>query len=215
MHDDDRLQHAEPQGASARLSLRRLRSPLAGPFSFELGPGECIAITGASGSGKSLLLRMIADLDVSEGEVVLDGRARAAMPAPQWRRSVTYVPAEAGWWADTVAEHFERPQLGPAKALMGRLGLADALIESPVARLSTGERQRIALIRALVLDPPVLLLDEPTGALDPASVERVEALLRERLAAGGSIVMVTHDAGLAARLGSVRYRMSDRKLAPA
>ena len=85
----------------------------------------------------------------------------------------------------------------------------------PVARLSTGEKQRLALIRAFVLSPPVLLLDEPTGPLDPASVERVEALLRERLAAGLILLMVTHDPAQAGRLGARHLRMEEGRLAPA
>ncbi len=167
---------------------------------------------GPSGSGKSLFLRMIADLDVNEGQVALDGRARADFPAPLWRRAVSYVPAEAGWWADDVRAHFPADELGEATALASRLGLAATLIDSPVARLSTGERQRLALVRALVKEPPVLLLDEPTGALDPASVAAVEALLRERLAAGRSVILVTHDLALGGRLGTRRYEMSQGRL---
>src|ERR1700693_6240808 len=88
------------------LLVKQLRSEFAGPFELNLGIGACAAITGPSGSGKSLFLRMIADLDPNEGEVWLNERERAAMPAPEWRRQVTYVSAESGWWADTVIEHF-------------------------------------------------------------------------------------------------------------
>ncbi|PIK71519.1 hypothetical protein CS379_18905, partial [Methylobacterium frigidaeris] len=77
-----------------------------GPFDLALAPGEACAVTGPSGAGKSVLLRMIADLDPSEGRVSLDGIDREAMPAPLWRRQVTYLAAEPGWWAETVAEHF-------------------------------------------------------------------------------------------------------------
>jgi len=70
--------------------------------SFELQDGECIALQGPSGVGKSLLLRAIADLDPNEGTLKLDGTLREAVPAPLWRRQVTYVAAEPGWWADTV-----------------------------------------------------------------------------------------------------------------
>src|ERR1700736_829082 len=88
------------------LLVKDLRSAFAGPFELNLGTGACAAITGPSGSGKSLFLRMIADLDPNEGEAWLGERERAAMPAPEWRRQVTYVAAESGWWADTVIEHF-------------------------------------------------------------------------------------------------------------
>jgi ABC-type iron transport system FetAB ATPase subunit len=96
-----------------------------------------------------------------------------------------------------------------------RLALAPALLDAPVLQLSTGERQRMALIRALALASPVLLLDEATGALDEDSTLLVEAVLRERLAAGVAVVMVTHSAAQAARLGSRHLRMEDRRLVAA
>ena len=196
--------------SAERLRLVALRSQLAGPFDLTVAAGECIAITGASGSGKSLFLRMIADLDPCSGEVFLDGHPRSGMTAPVWRRQVVYNPADPGWWADDVATHF--PDLSKASVVAGRLALAPALLEGPVLRLSTGERQRLGLIRALLPDPPVLLLDEPTGALDTDNAALVETLLRERLAVGTSILMVTHSEAQAERLGNRRFRMSDRRL---
>jgi ABC-type iron transport system FetAB ATPase subunit len=196
----------------ARLSLRDLKSPLAGPFSLRLDAGQCAAVTGESGAGKSLLLRMIADLDVNEGEAELDGQARESFAPPQWRRRVAYVAAEAGWWSDTVKDHFAKDALPAARDQAQRLGLSAELLDGPVARLSTGERQRLALIRALLLEPPVLLLDEPTGALDAASTGKVEAVVREAMARGTAVVMVTHDLALAGRIASARYVMADRKL---
>ncbi|MBO0710445.1 MAG: ATP-binding cassette domain-containing protein, partial [Acetobacteraceae bacterium] len=76
-----------------RLRLAGLRSHLAGPFDLAVQPGECVAITGPSGSGKSLFLRMIADLDPNDGEAWLDGRARGSFAAPAWRRRVLYSAA--------------------------------------------------------------------------------------------------------------------------
>lgn len=200
---------------SVRLSLRALQSPLAGPFNLDLAPGACAAITGPSGSGKSLFLRMAADLDPNTGEVWLDQRERAAFTPPQWRSQAAYVAAEAGWWAPAVCEHFPADRMDMARELAGQLGLAAELLDAAVARLSTGEKQRLALARALLGDPPVLLLDEPTGALDQASVERVEQVIRARMADGVAVVMVTHDEALARRLGEQRYHMNERKLSAA
>jgi ABC-type iron transport system FetAB ATPase subunit len=189
------------------LLVKGLRSEFAGPFELNLGAGACAAITGPSGSGKSLFLRMIADLDRNQGQVWLNGRERASVSAPQWRRQATYVSAESGWWADVVIEHFAATSRSEVLALAARLGLRADLLDAPVAQLSTGEKQRLSLVRALLQSPPVLLLDEPTGPLDEESVVRVEALLKERMASGTSILLVTHDPNQAERLGDQRYRM--------
>ena len=194
------------------LLVKQLRSAFAGPFELNLDAGACAAITGPSGSGKSLFLRMIADLDPNEGEVWLNGQARASMPAPEWRRQATYVSAESGWWADTVIEHFAASRRTEAANMSARLGLRADILEAPVAQLSTGEKQRLSLIRALLPNPLMLLLDEPTGPLDEESVAKVEALLRERLAAGASILLVTHDPSQAERLGGQHYRMAAGRL---
>ena len=196
-----------------RLRLEGLRSALAGPFDLVVAAGECVAVTGSSGSGKSLLLRLIADLDPGEGDAFLDGRARSTFTAPAWRRRVAYAAAEPGWWAERVEAHFT--DLVRAKALAAALGLPPALLDGPVLRLSTGERQRLALVRTLETEPPVLLLDEPTAALDAESVGRTEHLLRARLAAGTALMLVTHDTALAARVGDRRFVMRERRLVPA
>ncbi len=185
------------------LSVRDLRR-LHLAASFELGAGECVVLRGASGSGKTQLLRAIADLDPNEGAVLLDGTPRGDVPAPAWRRLVAYLPAEPGWWADTVGGHFA--DWAAAAPVAERLGLPAACSAWPIQRLSTGERQRIALARALASAPPpgprVFLLVEPTAGLDNAAMAAAEALVAERRAAAGAgVVWVTHDAGQARRVG--------------
>jgi ABC-type multidrug transport system ATPase subunit len=123
---------------------------------------------------------------------------------------VTYVAAESGWWAENVADHFaSREQLSQ---WLPRVGLPAETVDWPVARLSTGERQRAALLRALNDTNRVLLLDEPTSGLDADTRDLVESLLRERLAGGGAIVLVTHDPQLASRLARRRFVMDAGRL---
>lgn len=180
------------------LSVSDLHRPGLGPLSFTLETGECLAVRGPSGAGKSLLLRAIADLDPNEGEVSLDGARREDMAAPDWRRRVTYLASEPGWWADRVAEHFaDWPK---ARAIAEALGLPSDCGDWQVARLSTGEKQRLGLVRSLVIEPRVLLLDEPTSGLDPEATEAVERLIGARLAGGVSVVWVTHDRDQAKRV---------------
>ena len=143
------------------LQVRDLRTKLIKPASLSLSAGECIAVRGPSGAGKTLLLRAIADLDPNEGLVCLDGRDRSMITGPEWRRLVGYLPAEPGWWAETVGEHFS--EWTAALALVRELGFPEEAKAWPIARLSTGERLRLALIRALMVWPKVLLVDEPTA----------------------------------------------------
>ncbi len=182
------------------LSVRALSRPGLEPVSFELAPGECLAVRGGSGSGKSLLLRAIADLDPNHGQLSLGGRPREAMSGPEWRRLVTYVPAEPGWWAETVGGHFSA--WSAAEPLAAALGLPAECRDWPVSRLSTGERQRLALVRALVGRPRVLLLDEPTSGLDRATGAAAETLVAGHRAAGGAALWVTHDPAQAGRVAS-------------
>ena len=180
------------------LQVRDLRTNILGPASLALAAGECVAVKGPSGAGKTLLLRAIADLDPNQGLVSLEGRDRSTIPGPEWRRLVGYMPAEPGWWAETVGEHFG--DWTAAVAVLTNLGLPEEAKSWPIARLSTGERMRLALVRALVRRPKVLLLDEPTAALDAASVAAVEAVIASRIRAGLAVLWVTHDAGQARRI---------------
>jgi phosphate-transporting ATPase len=188
------------------LRIRGLARAGLGPIDLDLEAGACTALAGPSGAGKSLLLRAIADLDPNDGEVSLDGTGRDSMPAPEWRRQVGYLAAESGWWEDTVGLHFSDP--GGSAPLLARLGLGPGALDWPVERLSTGEKQRLALARLLENDPRVLLLDEPTAALDPDSRTAVEGIIGERLAGGAAVLIVTHDEAQAERLAARRLTMT-------
>ena len=191
------------------LRIKRLATKLIGPISFDVAAGECLALMGASGAGKSLLLRAIVDLDPSTGNVMVGVHARDGMPASEWRKRVALVPAESGWWTDRVRDHF--PAKSDAMELIGKLGLAGSF-EWEVSRLSTGERQRLALARALCRGPEVLLLDEPTASLDDHATGLVEDLIRECCGNGMALLLVTHDRKQAERTAKRLLRMSDGRI---
>jgi ABC-type iron transport system FetAB ATPase subunit len=194
------------------LSIHGLCGVRGGLIDLQVGRGECICILGRSGSGKSVFLRLVADLDPGEGTVLLDGRSRATWPGPEWRRRVVYQAAEPAWWASTVAAHFPADMLGQLSAWLPQVGLPDDIAQADIARLSTGERQRLALLRSLARRPAVLLLDEPTASLDHATTLAVEDLLARELAAGLAVLMVTHSRAQAARIGHRRFDMTDATL---
>ena len=182
-------------------------------ISFTLRARESAAIVGASGSGKSTLLGLLAGLDVpSEGTVKLDGEdlfaldedARAALRA----RALGFVFQSFQLLANrTALENVmlplelagRRDARAAATDMLQRVGLGQRLSHYP-RLLSGGEQQRVALARAFVVQPKVLLADEPTGSLDHATGEKVMELMfelqRER---GTTLVLVTHDRGIAAR----------------
>jgi ABC-type iron transport system FetAB ATPase subunit len=207
------MAHFKPRpDGPPRLRVEGLVSPHGGPYSLAVDHGECVAVIGRSGSGKSVLLRLIADLDPHEGEVLLDGRARSSWPAPHWRGQVVYQPAEPAWWATTARAHFGRATASAIDPLMEGLGLGAELLDADITRLSTGERQRMALVRSLACEPQVLLLDEPTAALDHASTLALEALLADRVRAGLSVVLVTHSREQAERAGHRLLEVRERQV---
>ncbi len=172
------------------LRIDHLKTDTFSASDIVIVPGTCLAVTGPSGSGKSRFLRAVVDLDPNEGTIWLDGTERDRMPAPHWRTKIAYIPAESAWWSAKVGDHF------PATAGnidFAALDLPADCLSWPVSRLSTGERQRLALARALAHDPPVILLDEPTSSLDEATTGRLEAYLASLKAAGKTLILVSHD----------------------
>ncbi|WP_072397005.1 ATP-binding cassette domain-containing protein [Hyphomicrobium sp. CS1GBMeth3] len=192
------------------LRVEHLRIGSLPPLSFAVAEGECLAIEGPSGSGKSRILRAIADLDPVEGQVFLDGTERRETGPQAWRRAVRFAAAEPGWWTDTPRGTLpSTASLQPRiTRLLAAVGLDEGLLDRQVSLLSTGERQRIALVRALLDEPKVLLLDEPTAALDKAATALVEELIRFQLLAGRSVLIASHDAALIERLAHARLQLA-------
>ncbi len=209
-NDQHKRSVAAAQASLPFFDISALKTDIFGPLSLQLDAGECVSIRGKSGTGKSVFLRAIADLDPNDGSVMLGDIKRVIIPAFEWRRIVMLLPAESGWWADRVGEHFE--DAAAAKKLLDILALPVEVLDWQVSRLSTGERQRLAIARALSLSPKVLLLDEPTAALDPQATEFVETIMRQQMVAGVSIILVTHDEAQAHRMAHRSYVLENNSL---
>ncbi len=180
---------------------------------LEVAPGETVAIMGPSGCGKSTLLYLLGGLDrPAAGEIWLDGQDITRMSEralARLRRDAIGFVFQAFHLMDelTAVENVELPALlagrSPrtarrrAEELLERVGLADRAKFLPT-QLSGGQRQRVAIARALVADPLVVLADEPTGNLDSASARDVLRLFDQLHQAGQTLVIVTHDARIAA-----------------
>ncbi|GAA4060579.1 ABC transporter ATP-binding protein [Nonomuraea sp. NPDC050663] len=180
---------------------------------LEIEAGEFVAIMGPSGSGKSTLIHMLGGLDPrTSGEIWLDGKRVDTLSESGWallrRKKVGFVFQGFNLVANmTVADNVELPALlagtSPREArerreqLLDKLSLSDRAEASP-GQLSGGEQQRVALARALANRPALLLADEPTGNLDSRNTRDVLRLLGEVHRGGQTIVMVTHDARVAA-----------------
>jgi putative ABC transport system ATP-binding protein len=181
--------------------------------SLRVQPGEAVVITGRSGSGKSTLLALLGGLDRPDGgRVLVDGRAIwGEAHTARARREVVGFVFQRHLLLETLSAHanVEVPLLGAgvarrerrerARELLGEVGLADRAEHVP-AQLSGGERQRVAIARALANEPRLLLADEPTGALDSTTSERILDLLfglRDRF--GMTMIVVSYDGAIGAR----------------
>lgn len=195
-----------------------------------LAPGELVTVRGATGAGKTLLLRSLAQLDpLDEGELALLGRPAPEWPATGWRRRVAYLHQTPVLLPGTVEENLRElfrwkeheDRSYDRRAVLDRLeplGRGRAWLERDAGDLSGGERQILALLRTLGAEPSVLLLDEPTAALDPAATGRLETLVRGWLDAGEgaprAVLWVTHDARQARRVGGRRLVLEAGRLRP-
>ena len=179
-----------------------------------VAPGERLAITGPSGSGKTLLLRVLAGLDQpDEGEVELEGRAHADWSMPRYRARVAYLPQRPAMLEGSVEANLRRPfglrlhrgRAFPserARATLARLGRSDGFLHQPATELSGGEAQLVALLRVLLIEPRLLLLDEPSASLDDKTTAALEALVEAWLdeQPGRAVVWTSHRRSQLARV---------------
>jgi osmoprotectant transport system ATP-binding protein len=205
--------------ASPLLELRRVVKrhgtvTVLGPMDLAVARGGTLAVVGPSGAGKTTLLQILLGLvPPDEGDVRFGGVPLAALDLLSLRRRIGYVVQGGGLFPHLTAEEnaglvarwlgWEAPRLRARVAELAELARLPAeLLSRYPAQLSGGQAQRVALVRALVLDPEVLLLDEPLGALDPvtrADLQDDLAVAFARL--GKTVVLVTHDLAEAALLG--------------
>ncbi len=186
--------------------------------------GDRVALTGASGAGKSLLLRSLALLDpVDSGEIRFQGRVVADAEIPKFRSQVMYLGQRSAFVEGTVEENLRAPfllkthadQSFNAKRILGwleQLGRDETFLKQRHSQLSGGEAQIVSMLRALQLDPLVLLADEPTSAMDAQTASAAEELvLRWLMETTGSssesqlnraLVWVSHDTAQAQRLAT-------------
>lgn len=183
-----------------------------GPVSLTVEPGECVALTGPSGAGKSTLLQVLLGfVTPSEGRVRVGGADLAGLAPEQWRERIAWVPQRPHLFAGTISENVRlaRPGADDAEVTAALVDAgawefvralprgADTPLGEGGVGLSAGQRQRLALARAFLADRPVLLLDEPTAALDGETEAAVVEAVR-RLAVGRTVLLVVHRPALLA-----------------
>jgi ABC-type iron transport system FetAB ATPase subunit len=184
-----------------------------GPYSFSVEKGQCIGLAGKSGIGKTQLFRAITDLIPSGGEILLEGISCSAFNPTQWRTRVTMVPADSSWWYDRVGDHFPLSNRTSLQESCKLLGLDAEILNWQVNRLSTGERQRMALLRSLQNQPTVLLLDEPSSGLDAYHTGLMENFIDNYGRVNESaIVWVSHDPEQLKRVADKILRMEQNGL---
>lgn len=200
----------------------RRQTLLLQPTDFSLNRADRVSITGSSGSGKSVFLRALALLDApSSGQVLWNGQPIANTEIPHYRSHISYLSQRPALVEGTVEDNLRFPfslktlrqrrfDLAAVTALLEHAGKTQEFLGKNAADLSGGEAQVASLIRTLQLNPEVLLLDEPTAALDPTSSRDVEALINAWFGADSdrAYIWVSHDLEQARRMSEIHLQMS-------
>lgn len=190
------------------LNVSELKVHELQPVSFSID-NELVCLSGPSGSGKSLLLRALADLIVHQGEAYLGDKKCSETNPVLWRQWVGLLPAESAWWLDRVGNHFKQE----SHDYLNELNLSAESLDWEVSRCSTGEKQRLAIARLLQLKPKALLLDEPTASLDADSVERVESVIQNYSNEFNvPVIWVSHDPQQIKRLAKREFKITNNEI---
>ena len=205
------------------LEGRDLKYPEQAPIfenvNFELKANTCLGIYGPSGEGKSTFLKCVAQLLPFGGQLLFH---QPSLTLPQYRSRVMYLPQKAQLQASTVDEALAYPfslsiykHQKPASFDFEDVGLPETIRGRKIRHLSGGEAQRLQLLRALRLNPDILLLDEPTSALDSENQQRIEKLLtRWYQSPGKACVWISHDQAQLKRIQSHMHCFTKRGLSP-
>lgn len=207
--------------ALTRIDERR-QVVLLQPTDYTLNAGDRVSITGSSGSGKSVFLRALALLDAPTcGQILWNGQPISNAQIPHYRSHISYLSQRPALIEGTVQDNLRFPyslktsrtrnfDLATVTTLLGHAGKAPDFLSKIAADLSGGEAQVVSLIRTLQLNPEVLLLDEPTAALDPTSSREVEALIDAWFAGDNAraCIWVSHDLDQAQRMSTLHLHMS-------
>lgn len=190
---------------------------------FTINAGERLAIVGPTGAGKSVLLRALAALDpIQAGEIHWQGTPISNIEIPEFRRQAIYLHQRPALFEGDVESNLRGPyrlkihrsktfDVALAKQLLKQAGRDEQFFTRQTSDLSGGERQIVALVRALQLDPLLLMLDEPTAALDPETTSAVEELIlnwQREDAAQRSVIWVSHDAEQVKRVAERKFAIS-------
>jgi len=191
------------------LNIKKLKFLHCGPMSIQVNADEIIGLSGASGSGKSLFLRALADMEPHDGVILLDDLNQQDIEAHLWRQKVALLSAETSWWFDTVGEHFDEI----AEDSLSALGFSKDCLQWSISRLSSGEKQRLGLLRIMQNKPEVLLLDEPTANLDKRNTQLFESFVKQYIENNSAcVIWVGHDLEQLQRISPQRYEIEEGRL---
>ncbi|MGF7088509.1 ABC-type multidrug transport system ATPase subunit [Kroppenstedtia sanguinis] len=190
-------------------------------ISAEIPKGRLSVFMGSSGTGKSTLFRLLNRLEnPDEGEITYLG-----IPLTQWdpvhlRREIHYVHQTPILFLDTVEENLsyplslqgEKASADQMRGVLKQVGLSESFLKRPVDSLSGGEKQRVNLARSLMLNSPVLMLDEPTSSLDPQSTETVEKMMIRVRDLGRTVLLISHQREQAERMADLLWKLEEGQL---